>query len=285
MLKDSGAALVACQSAFACRVPKDFEIICLEDFKHAFPGDKSPVQGQNSPLDEAYVIYTSGTLLTSVHVFCPEHHSRYHRHAQGCQGVSQERNQWCVAPRFSQRLLTTPAVLCAESGNLGISPGSSCSVWHSTCVSGKRSDACSTAGRSSCGARAGPTGSARWSPCTSLSRRRRSSNATAIRVIATAGEPCPQALADEWSAGKTFYNCCGPTEVRSGDSPVCGEGKAHVWAGTAQTTIVNTMHRHQRPSGHRRQTTACYILDKNLQPLPVGSVGTMWAAGACVTLG
>lgn len=37
----------------------------------------------------------------------------------------------------------------------------------------------------------------------------------ALKVIATAGEPCPQSLADKWTAsGTTFYNCCGPTEVK-----------------------------------------------------------------------
>lgn len=34
-----------------------------------------------------------------------------------------------------------------------------------------------------------------------------------IRVVATAGEPCPQSLADRWAQRATFYNCCGPTEV------------------------------------------------------------------------
>ena len=34
-----------------------------------------------------------------------------------------------------------------------------------------------------------------------------------IRVVATAGEPCPQLLADRWGEHATFYNCCGPTEV------------------------------------------------------------------------
>ncbi len=34
-----------------------------------------------------------------------------------------------------------------------------------------------------------------------------------VRVVATAGEPCPQSLADKWASQATFYNCCGPTEV------------------------------------------------------------------------
>lgn len=35
-----------------------------------------------------------------------------------------------------------------------------------------------------------------------------------VRTVAVAGEPCPQKLADEWAVGRSFYNCCGPTEVR-----------------------------------------------------------------------
>lgn len=34
-----------------------------------------------------------------------------------------------------------------------------------------------------------------------------------IRCVATAGEPCPQSLADRWSRVAEFYNACGPTEV------------------------------------------------------------------------
>ena len=42
------------------------------------------------------------------------------------------------------------------------------------------------------------------------------------KVVAVAGEPCPQPLADAWSALRAFHNACGPTE----------------------TTIVNTMQRY-----------------------------------------
>jgi hypothetical protein len=35
-----------------------------------------------------------------------------------------------------------------------------------------------------------------------------------IKSVATAGEVCPQTLADRWSKCATFHNSCGPTEVR-----------------------------------------------------------------------
>ncbi len=47
---------------------------------------------------------------------------------------------------------------------------------------------------------------------------------TRVRVVALAGEPCPQPLADRWASFCQFYNACGPTE----------------------TTIVNTMQRYRQ---------------------------------------
>jgi hypothetical protein len=36
-----------------------------------------------------------------------------------------------------------------------------------------------------------------------------------IKFVATAGEPCPKPLADRLAAaGVSYYNSCGPTEVR-----------------------------------------------------------------------
>ncbi|KAH8652692.1 nonribosomal peptide synthetase 12 [Tricladium varicosporioides] len=88
-----------------------------------------------------------------------------------------------------------------------------------------------------------------------------------IRTVALAGEPCPKPLADEWSKDVAFYNCCGPTEV----------------------TIVNTMQRyktgHHLSIGKPIPNTKVYILDENEKPLPIGSIGTMWAGGRCVSRG
>ncbi|KAG7453202.1 AMP-binding protein [Guyanagaster necrorhizus] len=78
-----------------------------------------------------------------------------------------------------------------------------------------------------------------------------------VRVVATAGEPCPQSLADRWAFQATFYNCCGPTE----------------------TTIVNTMHKHVPYTplsiGKPTANNSVYILDEFLQPVPFGTPGVM----------
>ncbi|KAJ7459865.1 nonribosomal peptide synthetase 12 [Mycena latifolia] len=88
-----------------------------------------------------------------------------------------------------------------------------------------------------------------------------------IKVVALAGEACPQALADSWAEHVQFYNCCGPTEV----------------------TIVNTMHLHvpgRRLSiGSPNPNNNVYILDECMNPTPIGVPGIMWAGGACVSRG
>ncbi|CAN8075735.1 unnamed protein product [Agarophyton chilense] len=90
-----------------------------------------------------------------------------------------------------------------------------------------------------------------------------------VQTVAVAGEPCPRALADEWSEFCTFYNSCGPTEV----------------------TIINTAKKHS--SGEARLTigkptpnNTVYILDRDTRkPCRIGEVGEMWAGGACVSKG
>ncbi len=91
---------------------------------------------------------------------------------------------------------------------------------------------------------------------------------TQVRVAAVAGEPCPHALADSWSRFCTFYNSCGPTE----------------------TTIINTAEPHSAHKpylsiGRPTPNNTVYILDEDLNPLPIGEKGQMWAGGDCVTAG
>lgn len=89
-----------------------------------------------------------------------------------------------------------------------------------------------------------------------------------VKAVAVAGEPCPRPLADKWSAFCTFYNSCGPTE----------------------TTIVNTAQQHfpwkeNLTIGKPTPNNTVYVLDENLQPLPIGEIGEMWAGGDCVSAG
>ncbi|MFY1636336.1 amino acid adenylation domain-containing protein [Solwaraspora sp. WMMB335] len=89
-----------------------------------------------------------------------------------------------------------------------------------------------------------------------------------VKVVAVAGEPCPRPLADRWARHAVFHNSCGPTE----------------------TTIVNTMQRHdpaaaQLTIGRPTPNNTVYVLDADRQPCPIGEVGEMWAGGDCVSAG
>lgn len=90
-----------------------------------------------------------------------------------------------------------------------------------------------------------------------------------VNTVAVAGEPCPRPLADKWGEFATFYNSCGPTEV----------------------TIVNTMQEGYTPQselltiGKPTPNNTVYVLDKDLNPLPIGEIGEMWAGGDCVSTG
>lgn len=86
-------------------------------------------------------------------------------------------------------------------------------------------------------------------------------------MVATAGEPSSQKLADLWASHGTYYNCCGPTE----------------------TTIVNTMHKHVPGQlltiGKPTPNNNVYILTDKQQLVSDKEAGVMWAGGVGVTRG
>ncbi|ACU37467.1 non-ribosomal peptide synthetase [Actinosynnema mirum] len=89
-----------------------------------------------------------------------------------------------------------------------------------------------------------------------------------LATLQVAGEACPAEIADAWSAGRRFHNVYGLTETS-------------VWT-TAQVC---------EPGGGRpaiglpfRNTTA-YVLDPDLQPVPVGVVGEIHLGGLGVARG
>ncbi|KAF2128253.1 acetyl-CoA synthetase-like protein [Dothidotthia symphoricarpi CBS 119687] len=87
-----------------------------------------------------------------------------------------------------------------------------------------------------------------------------------IKTIVVAGEPCPQALADEWAQGRDFYNLLGSTEV-----------------------FLFSAHRHVPGEplsiGRPLPNITCYILDDAGEPVPFGQRGTLWVGGAGVSRG
>ena len=56
-----------------------------------------------------------------------------------------------------------------------------------------------------------------------------------------------------------------------------------------QVTIVNTVHLHTAGTfltiGGPVPNTNVYVLDEDMNPVPIGEPGVMWAGGACVSKG
>ncbi len=80
----------------------------------------------------------------------------------------------------------------------------------------------------------------------------------ALQVVITGGEPCSPDLARQWSQNRRFFNAYGPTE-----STVC--------ATIADCTDITG----RLPIGRPIANTQVYILDHNLQPVPVGVPGEL----------
>ncbi|MBD2521399.1 non-ribosomal peptide synthetase [Nostoc sp. FACHB-133] len=89
-----------------------------------------------------------------------------------------------------------------------------------------------------------------------------------LQVIVVAGEACPLELMRQWSTGRNFFNAYGPTEAS-----VCA-------------TIAKCTPKDQKISiGRPISNTQIYILDQNLQPVPVGVPGELHIGGAGLARG
>jgi surfactin family lipopeptide synthetase A len=89
-----------------------------------------------------------------------------------------------------------------------------------------------------------------------------------LRTIVVAGEACPPDLANQWSIGRRFINGYGPTEAT-----VCA------------TTAICTDSNSPLPIGRPIANTQIYILDRNLQPVPIGIPGELHIGGAGLARG
>ncbi|MGK7926524.1 MAG: amino acid adenylation domain-containing protein [Spirulina sp.] len=85
----------------------------------------------------------------------------------------------------------------------------------------------------------------------------------ALQQVISAGEACPEDVARVWSQERRFFNAYGPSE-----STVC-----------ATVTEIQS-HRGGIPAiGRAIANTQTYILDENLQPVPIGVPGELHLAG------
>lgn len=89
-----------------------------------------------------------------------------------------------------------------------------------------------------------------------------------LRVIVAGGEACPASLVNRWAKNRRFFNAYGPTEAA-----VC-------------TTIATCqVGQATPPIGRPLRNTEVYLLDSQLQPVPVGVTGELYIGGAGVARG
>ncbi|HLO47956.1 MAG TPA: AMP-binding protein, partial [Kamptonema sp.] len=90
----------------------------------------------------------------------------------------------------------------------------------------------------------------------------------ALENIVVGGEECPPSLIDRWANGRRFFNLYGPTE-----STVCAT-IAPCFKGTGVPSI-----------GRPIANTQIYILDRYIQPVPIGVPGELYIGGAGLARG
>lgn len=83
-----------------------------------------------------------------------------------------------------------------------------------------------------------------------------------LQTLIVAGEACPIDLVAKWSKGRRFFNAYGPTE-----STVCA------------TIAECSDEKRKPPIGRPIDNTQIYILDRQLQPVPIGVPGELHIGG------
>jgi amino acid adenylation domain-containing protein len=85
---------------------------------------------------------------------------------------------------------------------------------------------------------------------------------SSLRLLMVAGEACTAALVERWAVRRRFYNLYGPTE-------------ATIWSTEADCRAGGPLPTIGRPIAN----TQVYILDKQLQPAPIGIPGQLYIGG------
>jgi amino acid adenylation domain-containing protein len=90
----------------------------------------------------------------------------------------------------------------------------------------------------------------------------------ALATIIAAGEACPAEVVARWGAGRRFLNAYGPTE-----STVCA------------TIAECAAEQRPPPIGQPIANTRIYLLDRSMQPVPIGMPGELFIGGAGLARG
>jgi amino acid adenylation domain-containing protein len=90
----------------------------------------------------------------------------------------------------------------------------------------------------------------------------------ALRTVTVAGEACPAEVVDRWAPGRRFFNLYGPTE-------------ATIWSTAARCEAGAG----RPPIGRAIPGARAYVLDRRMQPAPIGVAGELYVGGAGVARG
>ncbi len=91
----------------------------------------------------------------------------------------------------------------------------------------------------------------------------------ALQTVIAAGEACSHALVERWGVGRRFVNAYGPTETT-----VC-----------ASLTICDPLDPRAPSIGRPLPNVQLYVLDRHLQPLPIGVSGELYIGGLSLARG
>ncbi len=91
-----------------------------------------------------------------------------------------------------------------------------------------------------------------------------------LKSLISAGEACPPEIAEKWSPDRRFFNGYGPTE-----NTVC----------TTMFLVEQPIEGKNVPIGKPIQNVKTYILDENLNPLPIGIPGELYIDGESLARG
>jgi len=89
----------------------------------------------------------------------------------------------------------------------------------------------------------------------------------ALQTLIVGGEACSAKLVTQWAAGRRFFNAYGPTET------------------TVDATIAECVPHSEPLIGRPIANAQTYILDKYLQPTPIGVPGELYISGAGLARG
>jgi amino acid adenylation domain-containing protein len=90
----------------------------------------------------------------------------------------------------------------------------------------------------------------------------------ALKTLIVGGEACPAAIAQKWGPGRRLINGYGPTETAIG-----------------ATCAVNWPFTNKPPLGRPLPNVRLYVLDRALQPSPIGIAGELYIGGRGVARG